>query len=95
MFIEYSAIYKIIAELSIYVYIMFSNFLNRFNIQLDIKWSLPTVILIGWLNKYAIDGIPRWNAIVFYSATFVANALFVQLLLNIVPRIAAKRKIKR
>lgn len=74
----------------------FLSFRNRFNIPLDIKWSIPTVATIMCLNKYVLGQIPRWNgALIFYSATFVTNVLFVQLLLHIVPRIARKRKIKR
>lgn len=89
-----NAIYSKVAELNAEFFLL--QIFNRFNIQLDIKWSLPTVISIACLNKYVIGQIPRWNgALIFFSATFVANALFVQLLLHIVPRIARKPKIKR
>lgn len=89
-----SAIYSIIVEL--FVDFIFKFFSYRFNIPLDIKWSLPTVTTITCLNKYILGQIPRWNgALIFFTATFVTNMLFVQLLLHIVPRIARKPKIKR
>ncbi|XP_031619959.1 glucose-6-phosphatase 2 [Contarinia nasturtii] len=68
---------------------------KRFNIQMDVKWSLPSVFIITCLNKYILSQIPRWNgAIIFYSATFATNLAFIVVLLNIVPLIARKRKIK-
>lgn len=67
---------------------------HRFNVKMDIKWSLPTVILITCCNKYIQSQIPRWNgALIFYSATFATNLTFAMLLLNLVPFIAQKRKI--
>lgn len=61
---------------------------------MDVKWSLPTVILITCINKYILSQIPRWNgAFIFYSATFATNLSFAVLLLNFVPLIAQKRKI--
>lgn len=86
------AIYSTIVELNADSFLKFSY---RFNIELDIKWSLPTVVSITYLNNYMIGQIPRWNgALIFFTATFVANMLFVQLLLHIVPRIARKPKTK-
>lgn len=62
---------------------------------MDIKWSLPAVIVITCLNKYALGQIPRWNgAVIFYSATFATNLAFIMLLLNVVPLIARKPKTK-
>lgn len=68
---------------------------RRFNIELDFKWSLPTIITIMCINKYALGQIPRWNgAAIFYSATFAHSLTFIMLLLNVVPLIARKPKIK-
>lgn len=73
----------------------FKLFHFRFNIELDFKWSLPAIIAIMCINKYALGQIPRWNgAAIFYSATFAHSLTFIMLLLNVVPLIARKPKIK-
>lgn len=69
--------------------------LHRFYIELEVKWSLPTVTIIIFLYKYAVDQIPRTNgAILFYGSTFLVNLAFVFILMKLVTKIAAKPKIK-
>lgn len=47
------------------------------------------VIGIVCINKYLIGQIPRFNGpLIFYSATFFANFLFIIVFVNLVPFIA-------